>query len=459
MRRYRRGKGYAYMNIMFFIFALSVLSSPANAGQPVDTHLRKSANEIWTVEYTTADPVNKLGFRRNPDQSRIERWQPTSEEFEIVFSDTSSSVPGAQGEYIVRKDRRAFTRVIFTLTPTYRHLSKDYAPFSPFSAGGLLFHSGRFFACVDECTDSDNDWKMALTIPVDEHVVINGAVLTGSIEWHDRDSGKSVYVGKQPLIVTEHVIAVIDEGLPEQIKTSLSSQLPEMMRYFENHFGALPSKPMLFASYAKNAGSRSSQGGTLPDQIFMHWDYDNLEERLKEPTFVDDTSWFFAHEAAHLYQNNAVSTFSIDPNQSWIHEGNAEMLASLALLSISPESANYVRKRIDRAKVQCTSGLQDFPLVSAADEQRFDLYYSCGLLIHRVVDFAVRNEDKTKDGIYSVWNEYQAQIKSGKPANQDTFIAVVSELVTKQTTNRILDIVASKLENPAEFMDAFTISN
>ena len=47
--------------------------------------------------------------------------------------------------------------VKFTLTPTYRHLSKDYAPFSPFSDGGLLFHSGRFFACADECADSDND--------------------------------------------------------------------------------------------------------------------------------------------------------------------------------------------------------------------------------------------------------------------------------------------------------------
>ena len=46
---------------------------------------------------------------------------------------TNGTISDAKGEYIVRKDRREFTRVIFTLTPTYRHLSGDYAPFSPFS--------------------------------------------------------------------------------------------------------------------------------------------------------------------------------------------------------------------------------------------------------------------------------------------------------------------------------------
>ncbi len=190
------------MRFVPFVILQLIFMSSVNAGQQVDTHLRKLSDGIWTVEYRTADPVKRLGFRRNPDQSRMERWQPGSDDFEIVYVDNDDSDDGAGGEYIVRKNRKKFSQVTFTLTPTYRHLSKDYAPFSPFSNGGLLFHSGRFFACVDDCNDSENDWKMALTVPVDEHIVLNGEVLRGSVEWHDKDSGRSIYVGEQALIET-----------------------------------------------------------------------------------------------------------------------------------------------------------------------------------------------------------------------------------------------------------------
>ena len=447
------------MRFVPFVILQLIFMSSVNAGQQVDTHLRKLSDGIWTVEYRTADPVKRLGFRRNPDQSRMERWQPGSDDFEIVYVDNDDSDDGAGGEYIVRKNRKKFSQVTFTLTPTYRHLSKDYAPFSPFSNGGLLFHSGRFFACVDDCNDSENDWKMALTVPVDEHIVLNGEVLRGSVEWHDKDSGRSIYVGEQALIETEHVIAVIDEGLPEQIKSSLSSHLPEMMDYFESHFGELPSKPMLFASYAKNPDSHSTQGGTLSNQIFMHWDHDKLEAQLIDPAILDNTTWFFAHEAGHLYQSIAVSTSSINASQSWIHEGNADMLASLALLSIYPESESYVGQRFAEAKAQCGDGLQNFSLAHAADENRFDLYYSCGWLIHRAIDVAVKKAEVTSDGIFSVWKEYHSRVKSGQPANQDTFVTIVTELSTPQLAEQLLEMVDSKLENPAAFIDRLTTND
>ena len=71
---------------------------------------------------------------RNPDDSRTNRWTPVDDDFKVIVENDE--------EFIVRIDGDEFTEVTLMLTPTYRHLPKDYGPFSPFSDGGTLFHSG-----------------------------------------------------------------------------------------------------------------------------------------------------------------------------------------------------------------------------------------------------------------------------------------------------------------------------
>ena len=243
---------------------LSLLCSVAlaNGSSGVDINIVKSELGKWTLSYKAAHEVNRLGFVRNPDQSRIERWQPVSDEFSIRYI--------AGKEYILRKDGNSFSQVQLTLTPTYKHLSKDYGPFSPFSDGGILVYSGRLFACMEACDASINSWNISLTVPDDEHIIVNGKVHSSFAKWQDNDSGKNVYIGKQKPILTDSVIAVIDSGLPKEIKVSLNEDIPKLMSYFEKRLGKLGgSKPTLFASYA-NIDGTSSQGGTLPNQIFMH---------------------------------------------------------------------------------------------------------------------------------------------------------------------------------------------
>jgi len=93
----------------------------------------------WFVEYTSHVPIKSVQFPFSPDNSRLTRWQLLDEQFTFLSSGSADTV--------TRKDSSSFKKVKFKLTPTYIHLPKAYAPFSPFSDGGLLIHTARFFAC------------------------------------------------------------------------------------------------------------------------------------------------------------------------------------------------------------------------------------------------------------------------------------------------------------------------
>ncbi len=165
------------------------MSVQADTSPGVAIDIVKDSNENWTLTYLTNRPANRLSFVRNPDNSRVARWSPTSEDFVVSFSESE--------EFIARRDGKTFRRVALTLTPDYKHLSKDYGPFSPYSDGGTLIHTGRLFACVDTCPNDANDWQISLSVPKDEHLIVNGEIYTSSANWVDRDDGKNVYVGQQ----------------------------------------------------------------------------------------------------------------------------------------------------------------------------------------------------------------------------------------------------------------------
>lgn len=324
---------------------LLFLSAPiwAASDSMVDVFIVKTNQGDWELTYQTNKPASRLAFIRNPDDSRIERWRPKTSGFEIVAIENQ--------EYLIRTDGTDFTHVSVSLTPTYKHLSKDYAPFSPYSDGGVLMHTGRLFACIDRCSDDVNLWKVSLRIPDGEHIIVDGKIFTGATNWLDRNDGRNVYVGSQKVIETPSVIAVIDNGLPEKIKLSLDSDIPKLMRFFEQKLGEIKGvKPTLFASYA-NVDGHSSQGGTLPNQIFMHWNVNNLHEKVKDNKFLNNTIWFFAHEVAHLYQRSSEGDIYGEAHESWLHEGHADWLAALALLELYPETTQYVSDKIERFRL------------------------------------------------------------------------------------------------------------
>ena len=125
----------------FFLAITCFVSGVVQAGSPTPEILVTALRGMqWQVRYDFAQPVDKLEFRRSPDDSRGRTWLP-DQGFEIITTD--------RGEVARRKDGAQFRTVRFRMSPTYSVLPKEYAPFSPFGDGGMLFHTGRFFACQD----------------------------------------------------------------------------------------------------------------------------------------------------------------------------------------------------------------------------------------------------------------------------------------------------------------------
>ena len=376
-------------------------------------------SEKWVVTYTLTTPAKTLAFVRNPDTSRTTRWFAQDNDIEIVFDNVKHQ------ELVRSKSNKSLSTVSFLLTPTYKHLGKDYAPFSPFSDGGNAFHSGRLFACANACTEEDNKWHLTLNVPSDEHIVLNGKVMKSSVSWTDNNDGRVVYVGKQQPIITDNVVALIDPGLPESIKASLEEDIPNMMAFFSHSLNPLKGeKPMLFASYA-NVDDHSTQGGTLPNQMFMHWNRQDLNEQADNSSFVNQTLWFFAHEVAHLYQPGSTEGVSENEEQSWLHEGNADYFAAIAMNFLYEDANSYVESRMTRAFESCTEGLAQTTLARAYKNGHFNLYYSCGMIMYRAIDSVVQKKTLGEESLFTLWKRLQKAVNSGMPPGTATFLTLL----------------------------------
>ena len=393
---------------------------------------------MWYAHDVADRPVKRLYFHRNPNNARQQRWQPLSNEIEIVF---------AEGVEVVRhRTGKPFSSASFRLTPTYIPLPKDYAPFSPFSNGDVGIYSGRFFACsVAPCDETSNHYPMRLTASKNEHIVIQGKIHTSDIEWIGLNSGEQIFVGRLQPEVMSGLLAIIDPALPSTILSPLTVDLPILMQFMRTNLGKLENTyaPTLFASYARefaNPSTKSTQGGTLTDQIFMHWDLNQAQMDQLERTFdPNSTLWFLVHEAGHFYQRSHAK--SSDHNDAWIHEGMAELLAYQALSQhYADEAQDFLRQKVLDATNSCHASLSDTSLVNASAQQKFSAHYDCGLLIHLAVEQHAGHA--TNSSAIKVWNDYVTMTAQGAEANTQTYL----EAIAQNTSTEFAPVVSAFIQ-------------
>jgi hypothetical protein len=396
------------MKVANLILAITCLAAGAvQAGAPPPEILVTALRGMqWQVRYDFAQPVDKLEFKFSPDDSRGRTWLP-DQGFEIVTTD--------RGEVARRTDGARFRTVRFRMSPTYSVLPKDYAPFSPFGDGGMLFHTGRLIACQDRCPD-DASWSMYLWAATEDRIIFDGRTVKAEAHWVDRDDGRAVYVGKNVPQQTDDFIAVLDATLPERIRGQLLEKLPEFMHLFSGKLGALPTRPMLFVSYdVSHPKGWGRQGGVLPGQVFIHFYGSKWPAEMEKPGFTDDLAWHFAHESAHMYQRRT----STAKGDDWITEGGAEAFAAMALRGAA---SAYVQSAEEKALGNCRELLEGRSVHDAIAAGTFDAAYSCGMLINLAIDAKVRLATK-HDGLYAVWSSYL-----GRTANKGSVVSTAEYL-------------------------------
>jgi len=393
----------------------------------VQTSLEILTEDILRVSYSTSRPTKQLFLKRTPDKQRATRWISPDGKFTIEHED--------KVDVIKRTDGTSFDTAAFNIPMKYTTLPKDYAPFMPYRETGMLIHSGRFHVCLQKCDDENREqvFPMKVVAHISESLILLGETLKGTQMWDDQKDGTMIYIGRSKPLETNYVIALVDAALPQDIQDPLDELFPQLMAYYVEKLGALDRKPMLFASLDRHSGpdgnpnsnNFSSQGGTLPGQVFMHFAGDAWfeDEDVRGPNITGYLEWFFAHEAGHLYQRGA--DYISDENDAWIHEGGADAFAVLALSKLDKSTPAYIQKRKKEAVESCLEGLKKGPLDTAADRGDFDIIYSCGMIIQLSIDKAVRQKSNESSDLFTVWVDFLERVKLGNAWNSATFLDVV----------------------------------
>ncbi|HEU4653642.1 MAG TPA: hypothetical protein VFS47_06625 [Steroidobacteraceae bacterium] len=395
--------------------ALTILANNSNAAAPpaADILITAFHDKQWQVRYDLPHPTKEMVFARSPDDSRERAWLP-DELFEIVETD--------HGEAVRRKDGREFTTLRIRMSAEYRVLPNDYAPFSPFGDGGMLFHTGRYFACGGVCS-KDASWSMSLWADPKDSIVLNGKPESYYAEWKDSRDGTFVYVGKNIGKESNGFTAIIDRALPDAVRSSLLTELPRSIEDFSANLGKLEDRTIVFASYdeAYRPGW-GRQGDVLGNEIATHIYGNHWRDEMQKPDFALDLAWYFAHETAHLYQRQL---YPSGPGDAWIHEGSAEAFAAIALRNRGAAEAAYVAERVGRAEQKCTQDLSEKTLqdVLSADTQDLSAAYSCGLLLSLYIDEQIRT--RGKDGLYAVWRNYLRVARSRDHRSRAAYLAAI----------------------------------
>jgi hypothetical protein len=416
------------------LFALAVVlanlcgAQLADAAVPLAEITLTPDGDYWRASYRLPQPAHELHFaREDREGNRTRDWTPGDAALELLQRDGV--------EVVRRKDGGEFSAAEFRMLPRYRTLEKDYAPFSPFGDGGLLIHSGRFHACPRRCDDLEGAaaWRMRVVAPAGTHVIVHGHI-DSAADFLDSDSGINIYVGRAQPVDTAEVVAVVDQTFPEVAREKLQSLFPQLMAHYREQLGALPRKPMLFASSdADHPGAgHGYQGGTLPDQVFVHLYGRN--DRFEHADFAQQMAWFFAHEAAHLYQRLNQPRGDGD---AWIHEGGADAMAAIALRALGVITPATVRERLDSNIKACADGLAGHPLNRSHEGGRFGNFYNCGMLLQMLIDADVRRRSGGTCDLYCVWREFHARITHGDAWNTDTFLAAAAAHADARTIARV----------------------
>jgi hypothetical protein len=157
----------------------------------------------------------------------------------------------------------------------------------------------------------------------------------------------------------------------------------------------------------------------------MHFDGENAKARVAagDPLWLD---WFFAHEAAHLFQRDKSGKPVSDDDIAWMHEGGAEAMAALAMVRRGTIERAYVLSREEGAEKACAAGLAATPLSRASAEGKFDLHYQCGLILWLALDHDVRRAGK--EGLADLNRALFAAARAGQPWSAPLFFRIMDEL-------------------------------
>ena len=332
--------------------------------------------------------------------------------------------PGAVLETIGRRDVLRGVdggptprRVRLRMQPRFVDLEANYDPVLMFSNGAVAWYSEAFhllpLASGDELAGLPRDLGPLVDAFGPTRTTWSdaaGPVLAQGQRLVDPDStriGTYILFGPAEVVPGETLVTVIDPGLPAWISAELSEYAPRLAgRYAERlgPGGATTPTAMMSWSGAEQDGA-SMAGSVLSNLVVMAFD----GKKALEPSagVRDMARWFIGHESAHFWLGQTVRYAT--PEDSWITEGGADLMAIRAMQSLDPAFDTQARLQ---AAVDACVGFADQPVSTSVDRGEFRAHYACGAV------FALVAEASQKRATGGDWFDFLRPLIDASRADQ-----------------------------------------
>ncbi|MFB9372716.1 hypothetical protein ACFFUB_01945 [Algimonas porphyrae] len=297
----------------------------------------------------------------------------------------------------------------FAVTPFSGNIRADYTPFIPFSDGGVALFTGQFellpatdTAAIEGLGGRLSNWSgeqrpIPLTLRSDRSMLVDGRRQSGETTVMVDGGGEYIYFGTADLVEGEYFVGVIDPGLPAWIREDFDDTLGTIFTALEERFGyGLPDRAtILFAYRGDDMQGLSNKGGALPGNVLA---LETAGTALRQPSdaVTGYFQFFFAHEAAHLFQQASGKSLG-NQDAAWIHEGHASAVAYRLLVEQGLQTREAYEVRLAEAFNRCAAELNG----RALSETLYTGYigaYDCGEIIAVASDAALPDHD-----LYDLW--------------------------------------------------------
>jgi hypothetical protein len=315
---------------------------------------------------TLPAPHDRFAFESNNSPQRRDAWTPIGNGWRF------------DGETLRRDDGAPFARFELRLLPDTGFYDRRYVAVDRIGSEGWALFLAAFRA-----NSGRTDVRLE-GFPRDFVVRVGGetfADLAAALSPGAEDENRLAYVGPDRYVTSGPMTLVAGEEIPRWLHERLLRETGAVVEELTRRFGTPPSTaPTLFITYRTDERGSGTVAGALDDAV-LTFALRGLNLDEENAALGDDLANTAAHEAAHVW-NGEIWRSAQNEEQSWLHEGAAEYLASR--IRQDPES---LRVESERRLNDCALRSDRRPLDGSAGPVHA-ARYDCGFVIQLAAEAA-----------------------------------------------------------------------
>ncbi|MGH8427936.1 MAG: hypothetical protein ACRES7_08140 [Gammaproteobacteria bacterium] len=203
-------------------------------------------------------------------------------------------------------------------------------------------------------------------------------------------------------------LLVADPGAPHWIVSGIGGALQNALDEYSRLLGqSLSVRPTVYVSYAPGEphampwyhGDVLNYGTVRLSFVGKPWLYAS-----SAASNLVDVQLFIAHEAFHFW-DGGIKSEQIEPNDSWLEEGGAQLAALLTAERAGWLSSGDFLSRLNGNLQRCLLETGDRPWAALVSGQiGGSIYYDCGVTFNFMAA-ALRDPVQPKQGFFNLWGQ------------------------------------------------------